>query len=61
MVDVVVAMEEEIQRGSDTRSKVTQTVGGTAVNVATWSKKFGADCFVIGCIGDDVAGKFQVR
>lgn len=58
MVDVVVAMEEEIQRGSDTRSKVTQTVGGTAINVATWSKKFGADCLVIGCIGNDIGGKF---
>jgi sugar/nucleoside kinase (ribokinase family) len=58
MVDVVVALEDDIQRGSDTPSKITQTIGGTGINVATWAKHTGGEPFIIGCIGNDIGGSY---
>lgn len=57
MVDVVVAMDSEFHRGSDTKSTVSMSVGGTAVNVATWAMRSSTKVKLIGCIGDDSAGE----
>jgi ribokinase len=57
MVDVVVAMESEFHRGSDTKSTVSMSVGGTAVNVATWAMRSSTNVKLVGCIGDDSAGE----
>jgi ribokinase len=57
MVDVVVAMKTEFNRGSDTQSTVSMSVGGTAVNVATWAMRSAGNVQLVGCIGDDSAGE----
>lgn len=56
MIDLVVSMKSEINEHSDTACTIEQTIGGTAINVATWAKKAGANPHIIGCVGSDIAG-----
>lgn len=56
MIDVVVSMESGLNENSDTPCTISQTIGGTAINVATWARNIDAQPYIIGCIGTDIAG-----
>lgn len=53
MVDVVVALRNEMARGSDSPAEINTSIGGTAVNVACWAAYCGAPVKLVGCVGDD--------
>lgn len=56
MIDVVVSMQSTLNENSDTPCTIAQTIGGTAINVATWARSVGAAPHIVGCVGKDVGG-----
>lgn len=62
MIDIVAIIDEEINRGSDTKSNTSMQFGGAAANVATWLGINAVPCHLVGALGDDVFGDlFQRR
>lgn len=60
MVDVMVVMSGPLARGSDTRSAISTSGGGSAANVAAWLAAQGVPTSYIGRIGDDALGREAV-
>jgi len=61
MTDVVATLSGPIAHGSDTAARVVQRGGGAGANVAVWLARSGATVTLIGCVGDDPAGREAAR
>lgn len=48
--DIIVVPESEIRKDTDTVAKISQTLGGSAGNIASWASYAGADVTFIGCV-----------
>ena len=57
MVDVLAAMSGPLARGSDTRSSITTSGGGSAANVASWLAAQDVRTSYVGKVGDDALGR----
>src|SRR6185295_5659393 len=60
MVDVVVRLESEIARGSDTASRISMQGGGSAANVAAWAAHIGTPVTLVCRVGRDDRGRAAV-
>ncbi len=60
MLDVTAAAGS-LARGGDVHGEVRLDPGGSAANVAAWAAHAGAVTSVVGCVGDDVAGRILVE
>ena len=49
--DIIVVPSEAIRANTDTDASITQTLGGSAGNMASWAAGSGADVTFIGCVG----------
>jgi sugar/nucleoside kinase (ribokinase family) len=56
MLDVIAVIENKINYGSDTPSKISTHGGGAAGNVASWSQVSGAPTKIVARVGSDSAG-----
>ena len=56
MLDVIAIINERINYGSDTPSKISTHGGGAAGNVAAWASISGAPTQIVARVGDDSAG-----
>jgi sugar/nucleoside kinase (ribokinase family) len=61
MLDVIVRLEEPLERGADVRATTRAGAGGQAANVAAWSASLGAVARCIAKRGDDAAGELVAR
>ncbi len=61
VVDVVVTLREELQRGSDVSGDIELLPGGSAANFASWAVHLGARTTFIGKVGDDFLGRFLLE
>ncbi|MGQ0838736.1 carbohydrate kinase family protein [Actinokineospora sp.] len=59
-LDIVARHVGPIAHGSDSRAKVTLSVGGAGANTAAWLANRGVDAVLVARVGDDAAGA-QVR
>jgi ribokinase len=57
MLDVIVRLEQPLERGDDVRSQTRVLAGGQAANVAAWAASLGADARCIAKRGNDAAGE----
>jgi len=48
--DIIVVPEGAIRPNTDTNASITQTLGGSAGNMASWASHAGADVTFIGCV-----------
>ena len=48
--DIIVVPKEPIRTNTDTDSTITQTLGGSASNIASWAASLGADVTFVGCV-----------
>ncbi|MFZ4065321.1 MAG: carbohydrate kinase family protein, partial [Rhodoluna sp.] len=48
--DIIVVPKEPIRTNTDTDSSITQTLGGSASNIASWAASLGADVTFVGCV-----------
>jgi sugar/nucleoside kinase (ribokinase family) len=60
MVDVVLAPQRTLERGSDVPGRVSLVQGGSAANTARWLARLGAKVTLIGAVGRDPAGRALV-
>ena len=49
--DIIVVPEGQVRANTDTNSQITQTLGGSAGNMASWASHEGAEVTFIGCVG----------
>lgn len=49
--DIIVVPEGAIRPNTDTNASITQTLGGSASNMASWASHEGAEVTFIGCVG----------
>jgi ribokinase len=56
LLDVIVRLEQPLERGTDAAAETRAGVGGQAANVAAWAASLGADARFVGKRGDDPAG-----
>jgi sugar/nucleoside kinase (ribokinase family) len=61
MLDVIVRLEQPLQRGDDVRAQTASGPGGQAANVAAWAASLGADARCIAKRGNDPAGELLAR
>ncbi len=59
--DILLRPEREPIWGSDVFGTVELLPGGSAANVAVWSRRLGADVTLAGRIGDDALGELMMR
>jgi ribokinase len=57
MLDVIVRLEQPLQRGDDVRAQTRTLAGGQAANVAAWAASLGAEARCIAKRGADPAGE----
>ena len=61
--DIIVVPERQVRANTDTNAQITQTLGGSASNMASWASHEGAEVTFIGCVGsadeDRVAKEFE--
>ena len=57
MADVLARLEGPIAPGSDSPARVEHRGGGQAANTAAWLAVAGAECALVGRVGDDLAGR----
>lgn len=50
--DIIVVPDGTIRTNTDTNAKITQTLGGSAGNIASWASHCGAEVTFIGCVGE---------
>ena len=48
--DIIVVPEGAIRTNTDTNASITQTLGGSAGNIASWASHAGADVTFVGCV-----------
>jgi sugar/nucleoside kinase (ribokinase family) len=48
--DIIVVPKEPIRVNTDTDSSISQTLGGSASNIACWAASLGADVTFLGCV-----------
>ncbi|MEY4323501.1 MAG: hypothetical protein RL410_1282 [Actinomycetota bacterium] len=56
MMDIIVSLREEMQRGSDANSEIATTFGGVGANVAAWIGKSGGNARLVSVVGNDPWG-----
>ena len=56
--DIIVVPEGQVRANTDTNAQITQTLGGSASNMASWASHEGAEVTFIGCVGS--AGEDRV-
>jgi sugar/nucleoside kinase (ribokinase family) len=56
--DIIVVPEGQVRANTDTNAQITQTLGGSASNMASWAAYEGAEVTFIGCVG--IADKERV-
>ena len=49
--DIIVVPQGAIRNNTDTNASITQTLGGSAGNIASWAAHAGVDVTFIGCVG----------
>lgn len=49
--DIIVVPEGKLRANTDTNARITQTLGGSASNMASWAAYEGAEVTFIGCVG----------
>jgi sugar/nucleoside kinase (ribokinase family) len=61
--DIIVVPEGQVRVNTDTNALITQTLGGSAGNMASWASAEGAEVTFIGCVGvndkERVAKEFE--
>jgi sugar/nucleoside kinase (ribokinase family) len=57
MTDVVATLSGPIAHGSDVAARIVERGGGGAANVAAWLARAGMPATLVGCVGDDAAGR----
>lgn len=61
--DIIVVPEGQVRANTDTNAQITQTLGGSASNMASWASHEGAEVTFIGCVGssdkDRVTKEFE--
>ena len=61
--DIIVVPEGQVRANTDTNAQITQTLGGSASNMASWASHEGAEVTFIGCVGssdkDRVSKEFE--
>ena len=61
--DIIVVPEGQVRANTDTNAQITQTLGGSASNMASWASHEGAEVTFIGCVGasdaDRVTREFE--
>jgi sugar/nucleoside kinase (ribokinase family) len=61
--DIIVVPEGQVRANTDTNALITQTLGGSAGNMASWASAEGAEVTFIGCVGvndkERVAKEFE--
>ncbi|MFM8927829.1 MAG: carbohydrate kinase family protein [Rhodoluna sp.] len=50
--DIIVVPENQLRPNTDTVAKISQTLGGSAGNIASWASYSGADVTFIGCVNE---------
>ena len=55
--DIIVVPEGQVRANTDTNAQITQTLGGSARNMASWASHEGADVTFIGCVGSSDADR----
>jgi sugar/nucleoside kinase (ribokinase family) len=55
LLDVIVRLEQPLERGTDASARTRTGAGGQAANVAAWSAALGAESRFVGKRGDDPA------
>jgi sugar/nucleoside kinase (ribokinase family) len=61
MLDVVLAPERALERGTDVPGRVALVQGGSAANTARWLARLGARTSLIAAVGRDAAGRALVE
>ena len=61
VVDVVLAPEGDIERGTDVRGRVFARAGGSAATAARWLGRLGARSTLVCAVGRDAAGRALIR
>jgi sugar/nucleoside kinase (ribokinase family) len=61
LLDVVVLLEQPLERGDDVRASTRAGAGGQAANVAAWASSLGAAARCIARRGNDAAGELVAR
>lgn len=56
LLDVIVRLEQPLERGTDATARTQTGAGGQAANVAVWAAALGAEARFVGKRGDDPAG-----
>ncbi|HEX6491204.1 MAG TPA: carbohydrate kinase family protein [Gaiellaceae bacterium] len=56
LLDVIVRLEQPLERGTDASAETLTGAGGQAANVAAWAAALGAEARFLGKRGDDPAG-----
>ena len=61
--DIIVVPEGQVRANTDTNAQITQTLGGSASNMASWASHEGAEVTFVGCVGsadeDRVTKEFE--
>ena len=55
--DIIVVPEGQVRANTDTNAQITQTLGGSASNMASWASHEGADVTFIGCVASSDADR----
>jgi sugar/nucleoside kinase (ribokinase family) len=55
--DIIVVPEGQVRANTDTNAQITQTLGGSASNMASWASHEGAEVIFIGCVGSSDADR----
>ena len=55
--DIIVVPEGQVRANTDTNAQITQTLGGSASNMASWASNEGAEVTFIGCVGSSDADR----
>ncbi|NBW73957.1 MAG: carbohydrate kinase family protein [Microbacteriaceae bacterium] len=50
--DIIVVPKNQLRPNTDTVAKISQTLGGSAGNIASWASYAGADVTFIGCVNE---------
>ena len=61
VVDVVLAPERDIERGTDVRGRVFARPGGSAATAARWLGRLGARSTLVCAVGRDAAGRALIQ
>src|SRR2546427_107492 len=61
MLDVVLAPDRPLERGTDVPGRVSLVQGGSAANTARWLARVGARATLISAVGRDAAGRTLVE